>query len=798
MARTISSFSDLLAKSNPKQTYRQHIALCIHYWRKTVDWKMDLIKTIFPNEDERTLFIERSFLTVFAHDFGKITEDFQEMIYLAIDGKRNREKRFYPHALASVPLIYDLVKGKPLMKVSGNPFYPEVLVVGHHHNRHKLGANPFKEFMNDEPKFYKEFLSELEGMYEEFRRINNDLLRESKIQINLNCLKLNPYDILETDKNDNFPKVGLLEISATKDIKSRAVYGLLKSIQHHSDWLASEHKEVKDAEKHFFAYSLSEPLLDIDIAVKNEIKEFTDYHNYQKEARDSDNHIFVKIPTGHGKTEAALLWAANHLRGRKIIYLLPTMITSNKMYDRIVKIFGSKNVGLVHSTAFHTLTSRLGTNEAEESIDKTEYSTKVKAFLRPVTIGTVDQLLYAEFNWGHWELVLANASNALIIFDEIHAYEPYTLGLILSLVKNLKDKNTQFAFLSATLPDFIEKQLKEILPKHKDIVEPAYQNKVRHGIELKTDPIESFTFEAIKEYAEKNRKVLIVCNTVKKSQQVFEFLQSELGVKAKIMLYHSQFINKARRVKEQLISRLNKQNEPCIVVATQVVEVSLDIDFDVLITENAPVDALVQRMGRVNRKGRKDLEKGFGRVVICKEDATSHKIYDSIFIDSTSQEIMQSLSSKNVITEKEWIEIVNRVYCEKNLTEDFRKGLSEGKMMFNKILQEKHLIESLDLSEDKLLGAVSRKIEYPKIEVIPKENGLTKFDYYNEVLKLIDNKEQKWRLSDYLVKIPIWLWKRTKISNNDIEKQGLLLAGIKYDNRLGVQFEKDSSQFIGC
>lgn len=118
--------------------------------------------------------------------------------------------------------------------------------------------------------------------------------------------------------------------------------------------------------------------------------------------------------------------------------------------------------------------------------------------------------------------------------------------------------------------------------------------------------------------------------------------------------------------------------------------------------------------------------------------------------------------------------------------------------MFNKILQAKRLIESLDLSEDELLGAVSRKIEYPKIEVIPKENELTKFDYYNEVLKLIDNKEQKWRLSDYLVKIPIWLWKKTKISKNDIEKKGLLLAGIKYDNRLGVQFEKDSSQFIGC
>jgi len=506
----------------------------------------------------------------------------------------------------------------------------------------------------------------------------------------------------------------------------------------------------------------------------------------------------VKIPTGHGKTEAALLWAANHLRGRKIIYLLPTMVTSNKMYDRVVKIFGSINVGLVHSTAFHTLKSRLGTNEAEESIDKAEYSTKVKAFLRPVTIGTVDQLLYAEFNWGHWDLVLANASNALIIFDEIHAYEPYTLGLILSLVKNLKDKNTQFAFLSATLPDFIENQLKEILPKYKDIVEPAYQNKARHRIEVKTDPIESFTFEAIKEYAEKNRKVLIVCNTVKKSQQVFEYLQRELGVKAKIMLYHSQFINKARRIKEQLISRLNRQTEPCILVATQVVEVSLDIDFDILITENAPVDALIQRMGRVNRKGRKDLEKGFGRVVICKEDDVSHKIYDSIFIDSTFKEIAQSLSSKNEITEKEWIEIVNRVYCEKNLTEDFREGLSEGKTMFNKILQAKRLIESLDLSEDELLGAVSRKIEYPKIEVIPKENELTKFDYYNEVLKLIDNKEQKWRLSDYLVKIPIWLWKKTKISKNDIEKKGLLLAGIKYDNRLGVQFEKDSSQFIGC
>jgi len=106
----------------------------------------------------------------------------------------------------------------------------------------------------------------------------------------------------------------------------------------------------------------------------------------------------------------------------------------------------------------------------------------------------------------------------------------------------------------------------------------------------------------IGEALEKQEKVLIVCNTVKRSQQIFEEL-SALFPEVPKMLLHSRFRRKDRRDREErLENEFNKGEGPCIVVSTQVVEVSLDINFDRMITKAAPIDALIQRFGRVNRK----------------------------------------------------------------------------------------------------------------------------------------------------------------------------------------------------
>ena len=125
---------------------------------------------------------------------------------------------------------------------------------------------------------------------------------------------------------------------------------LFKSFLHHCDWLASARLA------HYqYQYHVEESLESMTETMKRKLKEesitFKKWEDFQLRTQKVKDHVFVKIPTGQGKTEASLLWAVNQSSPQKIIYLLPTMVTTNKMYDRLVTFFGKDSTGLSHSTA---------------------------------------------------------------------------------------------------------------------------------------------------------------------------------------------------------------------------------------------------------------------------------------------------------------------------------------------------------------------------------------------------------------------------------------------------------------
>ena len=139
-------------------------------------------------------------------------------------------------------------------------------------------------------------------------------------------------------------------------------------------------------------------------------------------------------PTGSGKTEASLLWALAALqrrRGGKLLYLLPTMVTANSIFSRLEDYFGQGNVGLSHSTASLLLEDE---REDHESIRNALFD---RSFMLPATVATVDQLLASGFNSGKWTLIEANAANSVIVIDEIHAYDAWTLGLVIATIRRL-------------------------------------------------------------------------------------------------------------------------------------------------------------------------------------------------------------------------------------------------------------------------------------------------------------------------------------------------------------------------
>ena len=200
----------------------------------------------------------------------------------------------------------------------------------------------------------------------------------------------------------------------------RTLYFLIKGILHYADWHGSGGTSVK--------YSITKPAKTLIKELAEHCRKkgisFNGLRPFQKQMSLHSGHLIAVAPTGSGKTEASLLWAlknSHEMGGAKIIYLLPTMVTANNIWDRLCQFFGQENVGLTHSTANLFLENVSGENE-EDKWENRRNILFAQSFISPVTVGTVDQLLTTGFNAGRWVLKEINAANAVIILDEIHAF----------------------------------------------------------------------------------------------------------------------------------------------------------------------------------------------------------------------------------------------------------------------------------------------------------------------------------------------------------------------------------------
>ena len=314
---------------------------------------------------------------------------------------------------------------------------------------------------------------------------------------------------------------------------------------------------------------------------------------------------FGIAPTGSGKTEAALAWALRkikHGHARKILFLLPTMVTANSIHARMKEFFDAHGhkVGLVHSTA--DLVREAGREELSE-VDRADVRAGLQEshFFFPVTVGTVDQLLVPQFYAGRWALKEFAAADSAIIIDEVHAYEPQTLGLMVTMIRQLRRWGARFFIMSATMPSNLRSVILDALGAQTgerpgvSIIEEKLLGKARNDWKICEMPLSEWLVEGsgtgdpgpsrrFRElWNERNDRgkpirILVVVNTVQQCQTFAKALR-----KFKPMCYHSKFIFKHREEKEKVINDC----PPRLLIATQVVEVSLDIDYDVLLTERA-------------------------------------------------------------------------------------------------------------------------------------------------------------------------------------------------------------------
>jgi CRISPR-associated endonuclease/helicase Cas3 len=818
----LSEGEEPLAK--PRQTYRHHVQRVLEahleLWPQTLDYWRHLGELLIAHQlctGDSATFLARVDaglrLACATHDIGKLNQGFH--LYMCAEREKELGKKIainrdwhFRHELLSLPFTVILAQrlSKEMGPLPHDLPWEAIAVMGHHK---RLDGNLFER---ERTRFFKPAFGMLQpaqlqskawdwvntfltgdmnscrDLPLKFWQEGAQLLhaggarryvdRKDKLRETLQDLNQSESRFLLRWFGASF-KAHLQICDWWASAERHEIYGLGKLPDSRIQWQDQPQKWLK--EKLEASKKISAPAKPVTIS----------WREFQQNVSDLGDYAYCIAPTGSGKTEAALLWALNRMRSNshlsKILYLLPTTTTANAIHQRLGALFGKHLVGLAHSKARLLREDCEGDESEEDRGDVRQNVLSEAAFFPPVTVATLDQLLLAGLHGKYWVFRNHALAQSVVILDELHAFDPYTLGLLGTFAPQLRLLRVPVLALSATFPQPLRRLFQNWFPETHAVQDHSLLAEARGQWQFHADA--DFSDETyLKKIARKMRqgeRFLIVRNTVRGAQGTFQQLH-KLG--APVSLLHSAFMQIDRRAIEKTIFEAEKNGSKTSLVATQIVEVSLDIDYDHLVSELCPPDAMVQRAGRCNRARGKEN----ATVTILAADETSYRVYQEKFgidriLDHSAASLSRRLINPGRLTEQDLLDWVNEVYAETDLS-----GQPQYKEAERDFRQQQHRLGYIldHGGEDEKLE--TRWVREERVPVIPRSI----WDGFADKEKRAFFASPMVRVR-YSVEIPFW---RRKLLYSQGDAMPLEFDGEKmeffywvdvpYDDEVGLQIPK--------
>lgn len=712
------------AKTKPEiESIRQHTD-------KVLD-SYELLRKLYSNRIENLSSIEQKrfweLLRVACeyHDYGKANLAFQNKLKKVLDEPIEVEADYeeIPHNYLSPAFL-------PMKEFDEDEKILISQVIAYHHERDK-------EPINDEIKSI----------------VKNDLsenLQAIALEMGSNIDKLRSKYAGYINKGNRI----------TEKSKLYKDYVIMKGLLHRMDHSASAHDLIEESVNKSVAQCTQEYFdLETDEKPKFALREPQLFA-----IENRDENILLIGSTGIGKTETALFW----INDDKAFFTLPLRVSINALYSRVKDEIKFDSIGLIHSTSKDYLLEQ----GFEDYAEVNELS---KLLSKKLSFSTIDQIFKFPFKFRGYEKIYATLAYSKVVIDEIQAYSPEMTAVILKGLEMIHDIGGKFMVMTATFPRIYRDYLnsKGIKLKEAEFILDKKRHKIKLNDNSICDDIENIIEKA------NGKKVLVIANTVKRAVELYD-LMIELGYD-EVRLLHSMFIQGDRASLEKEIKDFADKGTEGIWITTQIVEASLDIDFDYLFTEMSTLDSLFQRFGRCYRK--REYQGEEPNVYIYTQDVTgAGTIYDINILNKSIKYI--SDYDGMFMDEKKKAEMVDKLYSKEELN---------GTEFYTKFKRAIGFLENI-IDYDVTISEAQKLLrDIDTVRVVPEEIYVQNIELFEKYRYSMDKKEREqlvMSINKLIVNIPQYKVQKASTEDIDIEYlKGLKRLKTKYSPVTGVTME---------